>query len=396
MHHHLEDKLPANKGKYLGEIYADAVQRIGDNEELKAEVSEVLQRLESGEKEITKLWQETKQWSMQQYYQIYDDLNIEFDEWFFESEEEQAADRIIKKIVKSGKVPEIKISEGAIIADLEKYDLGVLVLIKSDGTKAYGAKDISLTQKKFDKFKLNESIWVVDKRQKLYLKQIFKIMELIGYKQKMTHVDYDFVKLPSGTMASRKGNVIAYEDFRDSMLDRLIKETKERHKDWAEDMVNQVAQKVAMAALKFGMLKYENKTVVVFDMDEAMSVEGATGPYLLYTVARINSIIKRADQVNRVNQVDLGLLKEIEERDLIKHLSRFVEIVENCVKYHQPSYLCTYLLELAQKFNTFYHQHSVIRAKKDLQQARVVLLQSILHTMTKGLELLNIETVEEM
>jgi arginyl-tRNA synthetase len=397
MKNHAADELPTNKGKYLGEIYIEASNLIAENEVLKTEVSEVLQRLEAREKFITKVWQETREWSLEELRGIYDEMNTKFDVWFFESEEEAKADRVINKLVKDKNIPEIRKSEGAIIADLEKYDLGVLVLIKADGTKAYGAKDIALAIKKFKKFKLDKSIMVVDNRQSLYFKQIFKILELTGHDiKKMKHVPYDFVTTPQGAMASRKGNVIPYEDFRDLMLDKLIEKTKERHPDWPAAKLDDAAAAVALSAMKFGMLKYENNSVVVFDMDAAISTEGATGPYLLYTVARFNSILRKVTPAETTGKLDLSLLNSIEEKDLLKHLSKFEDAIEGCAKLYDPSGMCTYLLELSQKLNTFYHKHQILKADKDVKHARLVLVNVALAVMKRGLKLLNIETVEEM
>ena len=154
----------------------------------------------------------------------------------------------------------------------------------------------------------------------------------------MVHVDYDFVTTPQGAMASRKGNVIVYEDFRDLMFARALKNTKERHADWPEEKIQHAAFKISQAAMKFGMLKYENKSVIVFDMDAQLALEGATGPYLLYSVARINSILKKIGEVKLNGAIDYKLLKEKEERDLIKQLSKFTETVELCAKFYQPSF----------------------------------------------------------
>ena len=389
------EKIPYEKldSEKLGNIYAEAVQSLNENEDLKKEVSEVHSKLESGE--LKELWQKTKDISMEGFYKNYDLLGIEFDEWFWESEEEVAGKELIAELMKSKEIKQIYKDNGAIIANLQEFGLDVLVLVKSDGNALYGIKDLPLGKKKFDKYKVDKSIYVVDNRQSLYMKQIFKLLDLMGYdKKEKIHVAYDFVTLPDGAMASRKGNVITFASLYDEVFSKVKVETSERHKDWSGEQIDEVAGKIAMAAIKFFILKYENNSVIVFDIEKAIAVEGATGPYLLYSVARLNSILRKLGEVK--GEVDYSLLKEVEEGDLIKYLSRFYEVVEMTASKNQPSYLCTYLLELAQKFNTFYHKHSVVKAEDDVKVARARLLEGVKDIFKTGLELLNIDSVEEM
>src|SRR3989339_195429 len=381
-----------SKGEFLGQMYAEAVQKLEENPELSQEVSEIQRKLENQDSDMVKLWQQTKEWSMDGFQVVYDLLGVKFDQWFFESEEEIEGKKLINEIVKNKTIPEIKESEGAIIAELKKFGLDVLVLIKSDGNVLYGTKDLPLGKKKFDEFGIDKSIYLVDNRQSLYMKQIFKLLDLLGYEDKeKIHVAYDFVTLPDGAMASRKGNVITFMSLFGEMKKRLINETAQRHSDWSVKKIDSTAEKIALAALKFWMLKYENNTVIVFDMEKAMSIEVSTGPYLLYTVARINSILKK--EKNKEN-IDFTVLKEVEEQSLIKHLSLFEESIVVSAEKYQGSYLCTYLIELAQKFNGFYHKHQVLKAENDVKQARLMLLKKVSQVLLKGLELLNIEAIK--
>jgi arginyl-tRNA synthetase len=405
---HKDDKLPENKGAYLGKIYSEAVNKIEENEEYKTEVSDLQKKLEAGDSELVKLWKTTKQWSMESFESIYRLLNIKFDEWFFESEEEAVGRKLIEKILEKGEPKEIKESEGAIIADLREYGLDVLVLIKSDGNVLYGTKDLPLGMKKFDKFKIDKSVYVVDNRQSLYMKQIYKLLDLLGYDEKEKHhVAYDFVTLPEGAMASRTGNVVTFENFFDEIVTLSKEETSKRHSDWENDQISETAKKIALSAIKFWMLKYDNNKVIVFDSKKALAFDGDTGPYLLYTIARINSIFAKekmqksknarlATQSKRAKMQNYELLKEQTERNLALQIGEFDEVVDKVVKEYAPISLCTYLIELAQKFNNFYHKCPVLDADEDLKKARLMLLKKTKETLEKGLELLNIESIEKM
>ena len=153
---------------------------------------------------------------------------------------------------------------------------------------------------------------------------------------------------------------------------------------------------IAFAAIKFFMLKYENNSVIIFDIDKATALEGASGPYLLYVLARINSIVKKVPLLSRYIPANLELLNTTEEKVLINVISRFEEIVKIAKEKQQPAPIATYLLELAQAFNSFYHQHSVIKAEPKLRYARYHLIKAVKKTIESGLYLLNIKGLQEM
>jgi arginyl-tRNA synthetase len=387
-----------NKAAYLGEIYAAAAKLLDENKELAAEVSDVQKRLESGDKALLKLWKKTKKWSMEDFERIYSLLNNKFVQWFWESEEEREGKKLLEKIVAEGKIQNIKRSDGALIADLREFGLDVLVLIKSDGSALYGAKDLPLGIKKFKKFKVDKSIYIVDKRQTLYLKQIFKLLDLLGFSDReKIHVGYDFVTLPEGAMASRKGNVVTFDKLFDEVFAKALSETKTRHENWSAQQVANVAKKIALAAIKFWMLKYENSSVIVFDIDKAIAFDGDTGPYLLYTIARVNSLLSKARE-NKIKPaaVSLDALAEDIERELVLKIGVFADAVKKAADSFEPIALSKYLLELAQLFNNFYHKCPVVSAERDLAKTRLFLANRVKDVLTKGLELLNIEIVEEM
>ncbi|MBT5503030.1 arginine--tRNA ligase [Candidatus Falkowbacteria bacterium] len=380
--------------EYLGQAYTEAVKKLEEDETLNQEVSDIHKELEAGDKDLVSLWRSTKEWSMIGFYDVYNLLNVEFDEWFWESEEEAVGKKIVQNILDEKTIPQIRKSDGAVIADLKEFKLEVLVLIKSDGNALYGAKDIPLGMKKFDKFKVKKSIYVVDNRQSLYIKQVFKLLDLLGYEDReKIHVAYDFVTLPDGAMASRKGNVVTFSKFYNEIWKKTIEETKERHDEWPRDRIEAVASKIALAAIKFFMLKYDNNSVIVFDVKKALAFEGDSGPYLLYTLARINSILRKTKLKGKV---DYSLLTDKTEKALILHMSNFNEIVVKVAQDNVPMRLCTYLIDLTQLYNNFYHQCPVLKSEENLRLARLTLCSKVKFLLEKGLNLLNIDPVDEM
>ncbi|MBI4994709.1 arginine--tRNA ligase [Candidatus Peregrinibacteria bacterium] len=387
-----------NKAEYLGKIYSEAVRLIAEKPELMVEIADVQSKLESGDRKLLKLWKKTKKWSMNDFERIYKVLGNKFDKWFWESEEEKNGRKLLGQIIKEGKIKEIKKSEGALIADLQEYGLDVLVLIKSDGNVLYGAKDLSLGIKKFEKYKVDKSIYVVDVRQTLYLKQIFKMLDLLGYSEKeKAHVSYDFVTLPEGAMASRKGNVVSFDKLFNEVLDKAKDETKTRHADWPQKLVEQIAQTIALSAIKFWILKYENNSVIVFDVNKATAFDGDTGPYVLYTIARINSLFEKSAAAKlKPKSCKLELLAENIERELVLKIGMFNDAIKKAKTELDPSGLCKYLLELGQLFNNFYQKCRVIGENPELAGARLFLSNNVKDVLTKGLRLLNIKDVQMM
>ncbi|MFH0814757.1 MAG: arginine--tRNA ligase [Candidatus Falkowbacteria bacterium] len=387
-----------NKAEYLGKVYSEAVNLLAEKPELMVEIAEVQKRLEAGERKATALWKKTKKWSMDDFHKIYGILGNKFDEWFWESAEEKEGRKLLARIVKEGKIKEVKMSEGALIADLQEYGLDVLVLIKSDGNVLYGAKDLPLGIKKFEKYKIDKSIYVVDVRQSLYLKQIFKLLDLLGYdKKEKAHVSYDFVTLPEGAMASRKGNVVSFDSLFNAVLEKAKAETNARHVDWSTRQVEDVSTKLALAAIKFWILKYENNSVIVFDIDKATAFDGDTGPYVLYTIARINSLFEKASAAKlKQKNCKLDLLVENIERELALKIGMFNDAVKKAEIELDPSGLCKYLLDLSQLFNNFYQKCRVIGENPELAAARLFLSNNVKDVLTKGLRLLNIKEVQMM
>ena len=310
---------------------------------------------------------------------------------------------------------------GAVIIDLSKYNLDVAMLRKSNGAGLYLTSDLPLAMAKFKKFNVDESVVVTGAEQNFYFKQLHKILEIIGFKEKLTHIGYGLVNLKEGKMSSRLGNVILYEDLRDEVYEKLKDESAQRHADWSEKKINQTAYVLAMAALKFDMQKHEGAKNIIFDIKEAASFNGFTGPYILYVVARIHSILKKsttaasgvplhggkvqspksppASQARalRAGKVQYDLLDKPEEKQLLLLLAKYEEVVKEALAQYNPSVITRYCFDLAQQFNDFYNKHSVLNAEnKGLVGARLQLSAAVRNVLENALGLLGIDTVEEM
>ncbi|MEI6627537.1 MAG: arginine--tRNA ligase, partial [bacterium] len=389
---HDSETAPENKSRWLGEIYAEATRKVAENAELKKEIDEIQQKLENGDKEWLALWEKTKQWSMDGFMKNYELLGAKFDHIFFESEVEKPGKKMVHDMLKQGIAQP---SQGATIIDLDKYGLKQFLLLKSDGSSLYSTKELALCKLKFQKYKIDKSFVLVDNRQSFYFDQVFKTMEVIGFNKPMKHIAYDFVTLKDGAMSSRAGNVVLFEDLYQQVLQKAKEETKKRHEDWSEEKINATAKGITLCGLKFNMIKVGSNTVIVFDIDEALSFEGFSGPYIQYTICRINSILKKA-KFRTIPKAGWENLKEEIERQLVLKLAEFPEAVQASYKNFDTSSIAKYLFDLSRQFASYYQKTQIIVPDLAVQKARLALVASVKQVLTNGLALLGIATLEEM
>jgi len=391
----LNHKTIDNKQKWLGEVYAEASSYIKEHEEeVKLELDELQKKLEKRDREIFKLFKETRQWSLAGFNKINKELGLQYKQVFLESEVKDWGQKVVDELLKKGIA---KVGEGgAIIVDLNEYKLDIALLRKSTGAGVYMTSDLGLAEKKFTKYNVSESINITGTEQIFYFAQLFKVLELNGFKNKMTHIPYGLVTRPEGKMSSRLGNVILYEDLQSEVYEKIVTETKSRHSDWSEKKIKNNSLILAMAAIKFEFLKHEASKNIVFDVKVASSFDGFTGPYVLYTVARINSLLKKSP-FNLLKSKDFSLLKNAEEKALLLLIGQYGEVIQKALENYNPSVLTKYCFDLAQSFNNFYTKHSVLsNDNKDLILARLALSESVKKVLVDALGVLAIETVEEM
>lgn len=381
-----------NKGYFLGTQYSQATKKLEENTEAKIEVGEIMKKIESRQGEIYKQWQETRQWSINQFDQIYKELKVSFRKIYYESDFIEEGLRMVEEL-RSKKI--LIDSQDAVIADLEQYNLGVLLFLRSDGTALYPVADLALAVAKVKEFKLDESLYIIDIRQSLHFNQLFKVLELMGVKAGFYHLGYDFVKLPSGMMSSRTGNVVTYDELRKQALTKTTVEIEKRHANWSKEKIEETAKVLAFGALKFEMLKVSANKPITFDMDSALRFDGFTSAYLQYTYARIQSIFRK--KPSGLPKADLNHLVQPKEKTLAMRLANFPEAVVEAGSKKDPAEIAKYLFDLCKITNDYYHEVPVLKAEdeKDVT-ARLALLEAVTIVIKKGLELLGIETVEEM
>ncbi len=386
-------KIPSKDiGNWLGEIYVSAAQKLQGHEEYETEVEEILNKLEKGDKNLTKIWNKTKNLSLYDFKSIYKKLGVKFDVWFYESKVEKEGKKIVQELLKK-KIA--KKDQGAILIDLSKYGLDVYLILKSDGSSLYSTKDLALAKRKFRKYKIDKSIYITGAEQVFYFKQLFKTLELMGFKQAKNcyHIPYGLVLLQGKKMASRAGDVISFSELFEKAKKKAKLEVVKRNPTTKSE-IKSVIDKIALAALKYEMIKQSPEKTINFDWQRALSFEGDTGPYLQYALVRANRILEKVGKLGKSNP---KLLFKKSEIDLAKTIAKFPDIIERAAKQYQPYLIANYSYELANAFSRFYEKCSVINANnKQLKDARAHLVKAFAQTLKNTFSLLGIEEVELM
>jgi arginyl-tRNA synthetase len=369
------------------------------------EVRETFARWEAQDPEFVALWQTTRDWSMADFRRIFAELGATFDFWFFESEVEDEGKRMVEDLLERGIA---EISEGLPVVKIDEK-LGLteptyrtMPVLRSDGSSLYSTKDLALTRRKFEEYGVDRAIWVVDTRQSLYFQQIFKILELWGFEQarQAYHLGYEMVVLPEGIISSRKGNVPIYDDVRDAVLARARETIEEKNWELSPERKAQVAWEVALGSLKYAMLARDNSKVVLFDLDEALSFDGHSAPYIQYAHARACRILEHAGETEetllaRLEGLDFGEL-QAEELGLLQGIASLPEEIQRAAAEYRPLLIASYVYDLAKRFNDFYHACPVLISPEPIRTARLALTAATGRTLANGLALLGIAAPDEM
>jgi len=383
-----------NKGAWLGEQYSKANALLQDQlgteleDKNRAELTLILKELKAQQGEYFLLWKETRQWSIDLMKSIYQWADVEFDAWFFESDVNKDSLELVEQYLEKGF---FKIDQGAVGIDLDEYKLGFFMVRKSDGNGLYSTKDLELARRKFQDYKIERNLYIVDQRQSRHFKQVFKTLELMGFDHadKCEHLAYEFVELANGAISSRKGNIVALEDLIEQMQSAIKEKYLHKYQDqWSKDEIESTAKIIANGSIKYGMLKIDSQKKIIFEMDEWLRLDGNSGPYLQYTFARIQSICDKAGVIDNSFHEFLTTDKE---KKLVFKLSQYQCVLQEACLKSAPSLICHYLYELCQEFNSFYADHPIMNQEKNIKHARLSLIRNFSEVLKNALSLLGIE-----
>ncbi len=395
--HEPEPENIMGKGKWLGELYKAGSQKVKDNPDLEVKMRGMVLELASGKnKKMSKDWAHLRKISLEYFDAIFAQFGMKFDRTIMESEVEALGTEIANTLLKQGVAVRDK---GAILVDLDEYKLGKFLILKSDGAALYSSKDIALAKVKQKDYAPDESLYLVGAEQAFYFQQLKKTVEILNAIKPeynpITHISYELVRLEGGKMSSREGNVITYSELFDEMFSKTFTETMQRHPDWGKKKIEETAKILALAAIKFGMLAHDRNSVITFNWEKATSIEGETGPFILYSYARAKSILKKAGKLAKPVPKKLEL-SHPKEKLLVSLLASFKDKIGESAEQASPHKIAFYLLGLAQEFNSFYHEVPVLQSADGKAADRLALVAAVVQVLENGLEILNIEPTEQM
>jgi len=348
--------------------------------------------------EIKELYLNGRAWSLEYFDTMYARLGMKFDEYFFESVVGEYGVKIVKEFLAKGIFKE---SQGAVIFPGSEYGLHDRVFINSLGLPTYECKELGLAPEKYRRFAYEKSIVITGNEINEYFKVLLVALSKTNPElaAKTTHMSHGMVRLPEGKMSSRTGKILTGEWLLNEAATRVRAILAETRPELSEVESADIAEKVGLAAIKYAFLKSGIGKDIAFSFEESLSFQGNSGPYLLYSYVRAHSILEKAEKLSITNQYDplLYVLSD-SEKAVLKQLHLFSHVLELAAADHAPHQLCTYLFELAQAFNGFYTQHSVLgeAVKPEEQAMRLQLTQAVEQVLASGLHILAIEPIAKM
>lgn len=380
----------------LAEIYLKINNLCAEDEEVLNKCRENFKLLENGDEYCTNLWNKFRDLSIKEFQKIYDMLGSKFDSWNGEAFYADKTSEVIDILSKTGRLIE---SEGAMVIDLSKEGSDTpCIICKSNGSTIYATRDLAAILYRARTYNYDKSIYVTSYEQNLHFKQIFEVAKLLGLDEKYTkgleHVSYGMVRLPSGTMSTRKGNFIKVEDIIKDTINEAKKIIEEKNPS-LEDK-EEVAKRVGIGAIIFNNVSTNRVKDEIFDINEMLNFQGETGPYIQYTYVRTNSVLKKVANIPDAGKINVNNLQDEYSQNIIKLIADFENILIQVTKKEEVSILAKYLIELSKAFSSFYNENKIIGEESEVQDARVYLTYCVNKVLKTGAELLGIKMPEKM
>ena len=357
---------------------------------------------EQGKPEVIDLWKKMNAWVYKGFDETYKRIGCDFDHTYYESNTYLLG----KDIVQEGLEKNIlfKKEDGSIWIDLSEEKLGEKLLLRADGTSVYMTQDIGLAKQKFEEYHLDKSIYVIGDEQLHHMKVLKETLRKLGFPfaDEIFHLSYGMVELTTGKMKSREGTVVDADDIVNEMIETAAKHTEElgKVKDFTEAELKELYEILGLGAMKFYLLRVDPKKRMVFNPEESIDFHGFTGPFVQYTYARIQSILRKikgaGNEINPSEPVGNNTLLPL-ERELIITLEKYNNAIQEAAKEMTPAIIANYVYHLAKLFNSFYSEHSVANAEsEEKKQLRVRLSVMTAHVIKSALHLLGIKVPDRM
>lgn len=365
------------------------------------EAQEMLRKWEAGDKEVVALWRKMNDWVLKGFDETYKRMGVDFDKVYFESETYKKGKAIVMKGLENGVL--YQKDSGSVWANMESDGLDHKLLLRDDGTSVYMTQDIGTAYERFDEFNIDEHIYVVGNEQNYHFQVLSLILGKLGYEwhDKIQHLSYGMVELPQGKMKSREGTVVDADDLMQEMIDtaREMSEELGKLEGYSAEEAENVYSTVAMGALKYFILKVDPKKNMMFNPKESIDFNGNTGPFIQYTYARIQSVLRKAQDsgVSIPGEVAVNLNIAEKESFLIQMMASFPDMVAEAGKDRSPALIANYIYDLVKEFNQFYHDFPILKEEDEgVRDLRLLLSLQIGKIIKNGMKLMGIHVPERM
>ncbi|HJS18515.1 MAG TPA: arginine--tRNA ligase [Anaerolineales bacterium] len=408
------------RGQWLLKIYVEATallekkenetsEETARREAYDAERREMLRKWEADDPYVYELWSVLREWALEEFRDILRMLDVNMDVWFFESEANKLGKEIVDELIAKGIAEDERAQGGPVLVKIDeklgltKEKYRTMVILRSDGSALYSTNDLALAKQKFEQYHVDRSIYVVDFRQSLHFQQVFKILELWGFPQaaKCYHLSYGYVTLPEGAMSARRGRVALFKEVYDEAVKRVLALETERSGNIPESERIKIAEQIGLGALTYSILSVDNNKDIVFDINEALSFDGRTGPYIQNAHVRANSILKKSkvdgQKSSKTGPTSFDHELTRHEIELIEQISCFPNAVQQAANEYRPLVMAAYAYDLANAFHSFYHAVPVLQSEDEsVKNARLRLVAAAKQTIANALRLLDIQAPEVM
>ncbi len=361
------------------------------------EAQEMLRKWEGGDEEVVALWKKMNGWVYEGFEKTYKEIGVDFDKNYYESDTYLLGKEFVAEGLRSGVF--YKKEDGSVWCDLTEDGLDEKIVLRSDGTAVYMTQDIGTAIQRIKDYPdVGGMVYTVGNEQDYHFKVLFLILQKLGFDwaENLFHLSYGMVDLPSGKMKSREGTVVDADDLIEEMASTAeeISEELGKLEDYSEADKKELYKTIGLGALKYYILKVDPKKRILFDPKESIDFQGNTGPFIQYTYARIQSILRKAE-IEDISVDEIELHEK--EKQVIKQLAQFPEVIQNAADQHSPALIANYTYDLVKEFNSFYQNVSILGADSELEKGfRVALSANVGHAIKNAFSILGIEVPERM
>ena len=391
------ESLGVKSDRFVGDLYVKFTQWASKHKEADEEAQQMLQAWESGDPEVLSLWKQMNRWALEGITATYKRTGVSFDRIYRESETYLSGRQQVEKGLEKGVF--FKHEDGSVRLDMSEIGLDEKVLLRSNGTSVYITQDLGTAISRHEEWPFDQLIYIVGNEQEYHFRVLFFALEKLGFPWSavLHHLSYGMVNLPDGKMKSREGTVVDADDLIDNLTQLAMNEIRARGRQGELDNPEDIAEKIALAALHFFLLNVTPGKDMLFNPEESLSFHGKTGPYLQYMAARVSGLIVKAPKEIIDIAGDGRLLNRDDEWELIQRIGDYPELVSRSAEKLDPSILASGLYEIAHEFSRYYHEVPIAKAENlSLAASRMALARAVLATLKSGFTLLNIPFVDSM